>query len=218
MKALPKILLALTGVAALSLAYPTSVQAVPTRSDPVDQRAAALDKVIPPAMQRASIPGVIIGVWQDGHKPYVKAFGVSDTATGKPMTTDLYMYIGSNAKAFTATAILMLVDQGKLGLDDPIDRYVKGVPSGNQITLRQLAQMRSGLYNYADDLKLWQEPNQQYAPQELLALAFRHPLLFPPGTKFDYCNTNTVLLGLVVEKISGQPLGTYITQKILKPE
>ena len=67
------------------------------------------------------------------------------------MATDLYMRIGSNTKAFVVTAILMLADQGKLGLDDPIDRYVKGVPSGDRITLRQLAQMRSGLYDYSDD-------------------------------------------------------------------
>jgi D-alanyl-D-alanine carboxypeptidase len=189
-------------------------------SGPADERAAALDRVIPPAMQRASVPGAIVGVWQDGRAPYVKAFGVSDTATGQPMTTDLYMYIGSNTKAFTATAILMLADQGKLGLDDPIDRYVKGVPNGKQITLRQLAQMRSGLYNYADDTNkdLAQQPYRQYTPRDLLAIAVRHPPLFPPGTKFDYCNTNTVLLGLVVERVSGQPLGTYITQNVLKPE
>jgi Beta-lactamase len=67
------------------------------------------------------------------------------------MAPDLYMRIGSTSKTFTVTAILLLADQGKLGLDDPIDRYVTGVPSGNQITLRQLAAMRSGLYNYSDE-------------------------------------------------------------------
>ena len=166
-----------------------------------DERADALDKAIPVAMQRASVPGAIVGIWQDGREPYVRAFGVRDTATRQPMATDLYMRIGSNSKAFTVTAILMLADQGKLGLDDPIDRYVKGVPGGNRITLRQLAQMRSGLYDYADDTNkdLPQQPFRKWTPRELLAVAFRHPPVFPPGTKFDYCNTNTVLLGLVVE-------------------
>ena len=102
-----------------------------------------------PPCKSASVPGAIVGIWQDGREPYVRAFGVRDTATRQPMATDLYMRIGSNTKAFTVTAILMLADQGKLGLDDPIDRYVEGVPSGNQITLRQLAAMRSGLYDYA---------------------------------------------------------------------
>ena len=184
-----------------------------------DERAAALDKAIPPAMERASVPGAIVGIWQEGREPYVRAFGVSDTATGEPMTTDMYMYIGSTTKSFTVTAILMLADQGKLGLDDPIDRYVEGVPNGKEITLRQLAQMRSGLYNYADDTNkiLPEQPHRQWTPRELLAVAFSHPPLFPPGTKFDYCNTNTVLLGLVVEKVSGQSLGSFIEENILKP-
>ena len=136
------------------------------------------------------------------------------------MAADLHMRIGSNSKAFTITAILMLADQGKLGLDDPIDRFVEGVPSGNQITLRQLAAMRSGLYDYSDDTnpKLPQQPFRQWTPHELLEIAFHHPLLFPPGGEFDYSNTNTVLLGVVVEKVSGQSLASFIEQNILKPE
>jgi hypothetical protein len=70
----------------------------------VDERAAALDKAIPAAMERASVPGAIIGIWQDGREPYVRAFGVRDTANGQPMTTDLYMRIGSTSKSFTITA------------------------------------------------------------------------------------------------------------------
>ena len=65
-------------------------------SSAADERAAALDKAIPSAMERASIPGAIVGIWQDGREPYVRTFGVSDTATNQPMTTDLYFYIGSN--------------------------------------------------------------------------------------------------------------------------
>jgi D-alanyl-D-alanine carboxypeptidase len=189
-------------------------------SSRADQRADALDKMIPPAMQRAAIPGVIVGIWQDGRAPYVRAFGVRDTATRQPMATDLYMRIGSNTKTFTVTSILTLADQGKLALDDPISRYVEGVPSGDRITLRQLAAMRSGLYNYADDTspKLPEQPFRQWLPRELLQIAFQHPLQFPPGSDFDYSNTNTVLLGAVVEKVSGQSLASFIEQNILKPE
>jgi D-alanyl-D-alanine carboxypeptidase len=185
-----------------------------------DARMAALDQAIPPAMQRASVPGAIVGIWQDGRAPYVKAFGVRDTATGVPMATDLYIRIGSNTKAFVVTSILILADQGKLGLDDPIERYVKGVPNGRQITLRQLAQMRSGLYNYTDDTNkdLPRQPFRRWTPQQLLSIALRHPPLFPPDSRFDYCNTNTVLLGLVVEQVSGQRLGAFIEQNILRPE
>ena len=195
------------------------VPAAPAASA-ADERAAALDKAIPSAMERASIPGAIVGIWQDDREPYVRAFGVRNTATRQPMATDLFMRIGSTSKTFTVTAVLMLADQGKLGLDDPIDRYVAGVPSGNQITLRQLAAMRSGLYDYGDDTnpKLPEEPFRQWTPPELLETAFRHPLLFRPGSSFDYSNTNTVLLGLVVEKASGQSLASFIEQNILKPE
>lgn len=183
-------------------------------------RDAALDKAIPAAMRRASVPGAIVGIWQDGRAPYVRTFGVRDTATRQPMATDLYMRIGSNSKAFTVTAVLMPADQGKLGLGDPIDRYVKDVPSGNRITLRQLAQMRSGLCDYSEDTnkELPHKPFRQYTPRELLEIAFRRPLQFPPGSKFDYSNTNTVLLGLVVEKVSGQSLASFIEQNVLKPE
>ena len=183
------------------------------------QRDAALDAAIPAAMQKASVPGALVGIWQDGRAPYVRTFGVRNVATRQPMARDLYMRIGSTSKTFTVTAILLLADQGKLGLDDPIDRYVTGVPSGNQITLRQLAAMRSGLYNYTDDTNqdLPQQPFRQWAPRELLEIAGRHPLLFPPGSAFDYSNTNTVLLGMVVEKVSGQSLASFIEQNILQP-
>jgi D-alanyl-D-alanine carboxypeptidase len=184
-----------------------------------DERAAALDQAIPLALQRGSIPGVMVGIWQDGHEPYVRAFGVSDTATGEKMATDLSMRIGSNTKAFTVAAVLILADQGKLGLDDPIGRYVEGVPNGDQITLRQLAAMRSGLFDYFTEInpKMPEQPFRQWTPREVLAIAFSHEPLFPPGSKFDYCNTNTVLLGVVVEKVSGQPLASFIAQNILKP-
>lgn len=196
----------------------SSATGVPATST-LRENDAALGEVIRSGLKRASIPGAIVGVWRDGESPYVCAFGVSDTATGEPMTADLSMRIGSNTKAFVLTAILILADKGKINLDDPIDRYVNGVPSGDRITLRQLGQMRSGLYNYADDTNkdLPQQPFRQWTPPELLEVAFNHPPLFPPDSAFDYCNTNTVLLGLVVEKAAGHSLATFIEQNILKP-
>jgi D-alanyl-D-alanine carboxypeptidase len=184
------------------------------------ERDVKLGETIPRGMQQASIPGAIVGVWQDGAAPYVRAFGVRDTASGEPMATNLYMRIGSLTKTFTVTAVLQLVDQGKLGLDDPIGKYVLGVPDGGAITIRQLAAMRSGLYNYTDEVTptLASAPQRQWRPEELLAISFRHPPRFPAGTEFDYSNTNTVLLGLVVEKVSGQSLNTYIDERIARAE
>ena len=109
-----------------------------------------LTEFVEKAMEEASTPGAIIGIWQDGASPYVRAFGVRDTATGEPMATDLHMRIGSVTKTFVTTAILQLVDQGQVNLDDPISKYVPGVPNGDAVTLRQLAGMRSGLFDYSD--------------------------------------------------------------------
>src|SRR5262249_58231518 len=80
-----------------------------------DQRGDALDAATPAAMQRASVPGAIIGIWQDGHAPYVRTFGERNVPTREPMAPDLYMRIGSTTKSFTTTASLLLADQGKLG-------------------------------------------------------------------------------------------------------
>jgi D-alanyl-D-alanine carboxypeptidase len=181
---------------------------------------AKLTEAIPEAMKQASVPGAIVGIWQDGAEPYVRAFGVRDIATGEPMETDLYTRIGSVTKTFVTTAVLQLVDRGKVGLDDPISKYVDGVPNGDNITIRQLAAMRSGLFSYSDvtNPMLPSQPERKWTPRELLEISFNHPPLFPPDAKFDYSNTNTVLLGLVVEKVSGQSLSAFIDEHIARPE
>ncbi len=181
--------------------------------------AAELTDAISALLPRTTIPGAIVGVWQEGQPDYVQAFGVQDTDSGEPMTTELFMRIGSNTKSFTTTAILQLVDQGRIGLDDPIETYVSGVPNGDQLTIRQLGMMRSGLFDYsAIVIPQWaSDPQRQWTARELLDIAFSHPVNFAPGAQFDYDNTNTVLLGVVVEQVTGQPIRDYIHEHILEP-
>ncbi|MET8453898.1 serine hydrolase domain-containing protein [Streptomyces sp. NPDC005209] len=180
-----------------------------------------VDAAVRRVMREANIPGVTVGLWTPDKGEYVKSFGVADKSTGAPMRPDLYMRIGSETKTFTVTALLDLVDRGKVNLDDTIDQYVSGVPNGDRITLRQLAGMRSGLFNYSEDdgffKALTSDPQRPFTPRELLAYSFKHPVLFPPGEKFDYSNTNLILLGLVVEKAGGRPLGDYIHDHVLAP-
>jgi D-alanyl-D-alanine carboxypeptidase len=180
-----------------------------------------LDASVQRVMREAKVPGVTVGIWTPGQPGYVRSFGVADKATGRKMTSDLYTRIGSETKTFTVTALLQLVDRGKVGLDDPIGKYVDGVPNGDRITLRELAGMRSGLFNYSEDegffKALTSDPERSFTPRQLLGYAFRHPVLFEPGRKFYYSNTNLILLGLVVEKESGQRLGDYIGRHILDP-
>ena len=200
-------------------APPASTSADPAKpiSDAVAQR---LDAAVDQAMATVSVPGAIIGVWgPDGS--YVRAVGVADKATRAPMKTDFYHRIGSQTKTFTATGVLQLADQGKVGLDDPVAKYIDGVPDGDKITLRQLLRMQSGLYNYSESPAFQQamfaDPRTPFSPQELLDFAFAEPNVFPPGEGFLYCNTNYVLLGLVIEKVGGQPLQDYIRDHILTP-
>ncbi|MET8828966.1 serine hydrolase domain-containing protein [Streptomyces sp. NPDC004610] len=182
---------------------------------------ARLDKAIADVQREARIPGVVVGLWMPGKGDYVRATGVADKATGQPMADDMYVRIGSETKTFTVTALLQLVDQGRVGLDDPISDYVPGVPDGDRITLRQLAGMRSGLYPYTSDPgfdhALLSDPNRRFTPRELLAYGFRHPNTFAPGARFQYSNTNLILLGLVVEKVTGRPVGEIIERRVAAP-
>lgn len=187
--------------------------------------APALDAAITRVMSESGIPGVIVGIWSP-EGDYVKAFGVADTATGAPTRTDDYSRIGSVTKTFTATAVLQLVDQRRVGLDDPVSKYVDRVPRGGDITVRQLATMRSGLPDYQENPEFAEavmaDPTREFTPAELLGWAFTDstgvkPAKFAPGQGYYYSNTNYVLLGLVIEKVSGRRLPEYLSRNIFTP-
>ncbi|MDX3581305.1 beta-lactamase family protein [Streptomyces europaeiscabiei] len=182
---------------------------------------ARLDKAVADVRREAGIPGVAVGLWMPGKGCYVRATGVADTVTRRRMTTDQFMRIGSETKTFTVTALLELVDDHLIRLDDQISRYVRGVPNGARITLRHLAEMRSGLFPYSADSDfaraLLSDPGRSFTPRELLAYGFRHPNTFAPGEEFQYSNTNLILLGLVVEKVGGRPLADFIRERVLHP-
>jgi D-alanyl-D-alanine carboxypeptidase len=142
------------------------------------------------------------------------------------MSVDEHWRIGSVTKTFTGTAVLELVDRGLIALSDPISRYVDGVPFGDVITLDLLGRMRSGLVDYVEDEALLDRLYTEspagpdafaLAPRELVDIAFAHPLNFPPGTQYEYSNTNLVLLGMVIERVTGQSVGDYLAQNVFGP-
>jgi D-alanyl-D-alanine carboxypeptidase len=182
---------------------------------------AQLDRAVQQVLKSTHTPGVTVGLWAPGQHGYVRAFGTADKTTNAPMSPRFNMRVGSVTKTFTVTALLHLVDQGRVRLDDPISRYVHGVPNGHRITLRHLAEMRSGLFNYLHDedfLKASAADHQRtFTPQEMLAYAFKHPVAFRAGSQFDYSNTNTVLLSMVVEKVTGQSFDRYLMRHVLEP-
>ncbi|MCV7185337.1 beta-lactamase family protein [Mycolicibacterium murale] len=202
-----------------------ALPAAPAVAQPPDLRG-QLDAAIAAKVQEMGIPGAIVGLSIPGRIDYTTAVGVADIATGVPLSAADHSRIGSVTKTFTGTAVLQLVDQGRIRLTDPIAMYVDGVPNGDRITLDMLGRMRSGLFNYSDD-EAFQDrffaeaPTGPDAfattPRELVDIAFRHPPNFAPNEKFEYSNTNTVLLGMVVTRVSGQSLPDYLRQNVFAP-
>ena len=154
------------------------------------------------------------GVW-------TKAYGKADPKTGSAMKVGVHTRIGSVTKTFTGTALMRLVQDGKVALDDPIGKYVAGVPNGDRVTLRQLANMTSGVASYTRSTKFtdvyFAKPQTIFTPDQLLKIGIEESPLFEPGERFDYSNTNTVLLGLVIEKVTGQPVERAFKEYIFDP-
>ncbi len=178
---------------------------------------ATLDRL----MSEGEIPGAIVGVWVPGRGTWVVARGVSNLENNTPMRVDDRVRIASVTKTFVATVVLQLVDEGKLSLDDTIDRFVTRVPNGNAVTIRQLLNHTSGLYDFIFDpvfqAACTADPLEKWTPRQLLSSSVLHDPYFAPGAKFHYSNTNYVLLGMVVEKLTGRSVGTEISRRILEP-
>ncbi|SFR11206.1 D-alanyl-D-alanine carboxypeptidase [Lentzea waywayandensis] len=147
--------------------------------------------------------------------------GVAELGSRKPVPHNGTFRIGSVTKPFVSTVVLQLAGEGKLDLDAPVSRHLPGLVD-DRITVRQLLQHTSGLYNYTDALPL--DPAgfpsvrfKTWTPQELLSLSTSKPLDFEPGTQWSYSNTNYVVAGLLVEKVTGRPFQQAVEQRILKP-
>ncbi len=170
----------------------------------------------------AGVPGVVVLVRRDGRTVRL-ASGYSNLAKKTPMRVGDRFRIGSVTKSFVATVVLQLVGEGKLSLDDSIERWLPGlVPNGGNITVRQLLSHRSGLFDYLGDesvLKPYLSGDFGYVwtPPKLVAVSTAHPPVFEPGAKFSYSNTNYIVLGLIVEAVTGNPIGAELRQRIFEP-
>jgi len=155
--------------------------------------------------------------------------GVADVDTGAPVPVNGYFRMGSDTKTFVSVVILQLVGEGRLSLDDSVQRWLPGVVSGNgndgrKITVRQLLQHTSGIANYTDDLSALGSAEGYYAHRfdhyeagDLVALAMKHPPLFAPGTSWSYSNTNYVLAGMIVQRVTGRSWAREVNERILEP-
>ncbi|TYK51336.1 serine hydrolase domain-containing protein [Actinomadura decatromicini] len=176
------------------------------------------------ALVRDGFPGVLAAVrGRDGRAADYVA-GVGDRATGAKPPVNGHVRIASNTKTFTATVVLQLVGEGKVGLDAPIEKYLPGLVRGkgidpNKITVRNVLQHTSGIPNYSRylDLNGFNTRDIYREPRELIDMALQHPADFPPGAKWEYSNTNYVIAGLLVQKVTGRPIGEEITNRIVRP-
>jgi D-alanyl-D-alanine carboxypeptidase len=183
--------------------------------------AAALRPTLRRILTETLAPGAVVLVRSPGLGDWMAAFGTRAIGSTDPVTRADHVRIGSNTKTWTGTVILQLVQAGKLALGDPVAKYRPDVPNGQHITIEHLLAMRSGLHNYSETLELNRtldaDPTKVWTPDELLALAYRHPPSFPPGHGYRYSNTNTILLGLIIEKLTGSPIERNFQARIFTP-
>jgi D-alanyl-D-alanine carboxypeptidase len=181
-----------------------------------------LGQVVDKAMSKYNIPGAIVGVWTKDRGDLVIAKGKADVETGKAINSNNMVRLCSITKTFTITVLLELVDEGKLGLDDKLSKFDLGVsvPGADQITVRQLCNMTSGLFNYSDDptfqKKYFEDPNKVWTPEEQVALAITHPPYFPPGQGWHYTNTSITIAGMIITKLTGKDLATELDTRLFK--
>jgi D-alanyl-D-alanine carboxypeptidase len=169
----------------------------------------------------AGAPGAIVYV-RDSTGVRAAAAGRADLKTKKALTPAMSFRVGSITKSFVATVVLQLVGEGKLALADTLERRLPGlVPNGSQITLRELLNHTSGVPNYTDEVTferaLVATPSRVWSPQDILSLIDGEPPLFAPGTVWYYSNTNFILLGLIVERVTGRPLADELRERIFAP-
>lgn len=182
-----------------------------------DQAFAGIDDIVQQVLDSTGVPSASIAIVKSGRVAYVHAYGYAQLDPKSPALTSMSYSIGSVSKQFTAAAVLMLVEQKKLSLDDPVAKFIPTLTRANEITIRELLSHTSGYQDY------WP---QDYLPPFMLVPATedqildrwaRKPLDFEPGTKWEYSNTNFIIAGLIVEKVSGESFVKFLQDHIFAP-
>jgi len=180
----------------------------------------AFQAVVDAAAEKLKVPGAMV-VLRTPQGNFNVAVGTTELGAQTPPAADTHFRIASNTKTMTAALIVLLAQDGKLKFSDPVSAYVPNVPNGENITVAEVLKMRSGLYGYTADPELSAvmdaDPGKAWTPQEVLAIAFRHPPQFAPGASYEYSNTNYALLGLIAEKVGGRPLALQLQDRLFDP-
>jgi CubicO group peptidase (beta-lactamase class C family) len=206
------VLLTGCGAAVTSPPQPTSA----TDSATAD----ALARIVDDVMKQSHLRAAIVRVTEGGRELLTRAVG--ESMTGVPASTAMHFRNGAVAISYVSTLLLRLVDHKKVGLDDKLSKWLPDVPNSDRVTLRQLAQMTSGYLDYVIgntefDKALYQDPFRQWEPDQLLGYATSRPLLYEPGTNWNYAHTNYVLLGKALEKATGKDMPKLLKEEVLQP-
>ncbi len=169
---------------------------------------------------RQHIPGLSVAVVRTGAVIFVRGYGFANIENSVPSTADTVYLLGSVTKTFTATAIMLLVEEDKIELDEPFVNYIKDLSLPKQlehITVRQLLSHTSGITDFTDIPGSIQFARMDRLPRDVLHDALALPLLYKPGEQFRYSNSNYILLGMIIERIAGKRFGAFLEQHIFQP-
>jgi D-alanyl-D-alanine carboxypeptidase len=180
----------------------------------------AFQTVVEAAAKQLKVPGAMV-LLRTPQGNFNAGVGTTEVGVQLPPAANTHFRIASNTKTMTGALIVLLAQDGKLKLSDPVSTYIPDVPDGENITVAQLLKMRSGLYGYTADPALAAamdaNPGKAWTPQEVLAIAFRHPPQFAPDASYEYSNTNYALLGVIAEKVGGRPLAQQFADRLFGP-
>jgi CubicO group peptidase (beta-lactamase class C family) len=199
-------------VPALLAFLASSAFAAPLTPDDIAQ----VDAVVAKAMAHDETPSASVAIVRDGEIAFAKAYGKASERIAVA-TPDLPYQIASNSKQFTAMALLLLRDEGKLSIDDHVAKFLPGISGGDTITIRQLLSHTSGLQDYWPQDYSFADMARPVTPQGIVDKWGKKPLDYPPGTQFQYSNTGYVVAGMIVEKVAGMPLLQFLGQRIFQP-
>lgn len=196
------------------------VDAAPDQAFPLEMQL-ALHELVEGALAETGTPGALVGIWYPGQGTWLHAAGMGDLATGIPVTLDDHFRIGSITKTMVATVVLQLVDEGVITLDDLLEGYVPGIPNGDRMTIRQVLGMTAGIPDFLDGTELGQAYAEDalidVGPEQVLEAIRTSTPAYEPADQVQYSNSNYIVLGFLIEAVTGQSAATEITQRIFEP-
>jgi CubicO group peptidase (beta-lactamase class C family) len=178
---------------------------------------ARVDGIAEGVLAQRGVPSASIAVVKGGKLIYTHAYGLAHIDPDVKATPEMRYSIGSISKQFTAAAILILQQQGRLSLDDAVGKYVPGLTKGDQVTIMQILSHTSGYQDYWPEDYLMTPMMKPETAQQIVDTWAKKPLDFEPGSKWQYSNTNYVIAGMIVEKVSGQRLFDFLEEYIFRP-